>query len=174
MGGNALILLSGGLDSTAAILYYIEKKYNVSALFVDYGQAEAIQERSAAKKVAKTFNIKLSEVEISGFKFSSKEYVPARNSFLLTIALAHFKEKSGVIAIGIHSGTNYPDCSPIFVASMQKLFDIYNGGGISVGTPFLTWNKADVVNFAVQKKIPLDILCSSNIEDFRRGVDVVR
>jgi len=58
MGKNcksALILLSGGIDSTACIHYYLDGKFDVKAVFLDYGQKARVRELSSAKKIAKYY-----------------------------------------------------------------------------------------------------------------------
>ena len=83
-----------------------------------------------------------------------------RNAFLLFSALMKFKARSGIIAIGVHSGTPYFDCSMSFVQSMQSMFDNYTDGRIRVGAPFIEWTKRDIWNYCNDRQVPLQLTYS--------------
>jgi 7-cyano-7-deazaguanine synthase len=68
--------------------------------------------------------------------------------------------KSGLIATGIHSGTNYIDCTPNFISSLQRVINIYSGGEIILAAPFLNWNKLDIWNYCKIKNVPYKITYS--------------
>jgi len=65
---KVMVLLSGGVDSTACIGYYIKKKYQIYALFINYGQQDIEKESVAATAVADYYNIPLYEITVDGFK----------------------------------------------------------------------------------------------------------
>ena len=157
---KATILLSGGVDSTTCLAYYIGEGYQVAALFIDYGQASASKEKRAAKSVCRHFNVPLRTVRLAGTSKKGVGLIVARNAFLLLTAALESCAQSGIIALGIHAGTNYPDCSVSFVKRMQSIFDIYAGGAVQIGAPFLRWNKADIWAFATSQKIPLGLTYS--------------
>ena len=163
---NVLILLSGGIDSSACIAYYISLNFTISALFIDYGQPSADLERAAATSIASHFGIPLKQLTVSGCDIA-EGYVPARNAMLLTIALMSFGFRSGIIALGIHAGTPYADCSPDFKQAMQQVFDLYEQGRIRIDAPFLQWTKSEIWDYAQMSNLPLDLTHSNNLNDLR-------
>ena len=68
---DAVVLLSGGLDSVVSVAYIINKlKYNnILALFFDYGQNTAKQELNAAKNICRFYNIVLKEIRLDFIKY---------------------------------------------------------------------------------------------------------
>lgn len=157
---KATVLLSGGIDSSACVAYYLGQRFRVDALFVDYGQAAAAKEMRAAKSVCGHFHIPLNVVRLRGTSKKGPGLITGRNAFLLSISLLEFAPRAGTIALGIHSGTRYRDCTPLFVRKMQLIFDICTGGTVQIGAPFLNWGKADVWTFARARKVPLTITYS--------------
>ena len=156
---NVLVLLSGGIDSATCVAYYLELGLEVHALFVDYGQVPRKPERASAERIAAKFGVDLDVLSVTGLpKLSGK--IPGRNAALLILALMCRPFQSGLIALGIHAGTDYEDCSPPFTRAMQEVFDVYTGGSVQVDAPFLCWGKAKIVQFARSRNIPLDITYS--------------
>jgi len=155
-----LVLTSGGLDSAAAIAFFRGKKYEVSGLFIDYGQVAAEQEKLAAERIAKHFKIDLRTVTLSPGLGTGAGYVPGRNLLLTSVALAHVPFQCGTIALGIHAGTIYPDCSQLFVDCVQRVFELYTDGKLLLSSPFLAWTKQDIFEFAKSAKVPMDLTYS--------------
>jgi 7-cyano-7-deazaguanine synthase len=157
---NVLVLLSGGVDSSACVSFYLEQNFKVAGLFVDYGQLAAKKESSAAKKIASYYKIPFEKVVIKNpAKFSSGNIL-GRNLFLLSTALLNFKPKNGIICIGIHDGTAYPDCTKKFINDLQGVFDIYKNGAIQIGIPFVSFNKAEVWSFCQVNNVPVQLTYS--------------
>ena len=138
------VLLSGGIDS-AALVYYFSQKLSMptAAIFVDYGQAAAAREREAAFEIGRRFAIEVREVRVEGYAFSAGA-IPGRNALLVLLALMGADYRTGHIALGIHSGTQYSDCSAAFVRSMQAVLDLYSDGAVRVLAPFASWTKRQV------------------------------
>lgn len=85
---RCIVQLSGGLDSTAALLLAKLTREPV-AMFVDYGQVAIKQERAAAKHVAKSVDVELHEVTMRGLMLvldGGGDYIPVRNFVLGAIA----------------------------------------------------------------------------------------
>lgn len=158
------VLLSGGIDSSACIEYYVSRGYDVRALFIDYGQPNADREAAAATAVSKYYDIELRQVQITGPGVSSG-YVPARNALLLSLALMKTDLDAGLLAIGIHAGTPYVDCSLQFVQSMQRVFDLYTDGCLRIDAPFINWMKGEICDYAHSRGVPLHLAFSSNSDD---------
>lgn len=167
---NVLVLLSGGIDSATCIAYYLSQEYHVSALFVDYGQLGARQEQIAASAIAQHYRIALKLFTLTG-SHSSEGYIPARNSLLLCLALMNFEYKYGLVALGIHSGTSYADCSPKFKHLMQQVFELYEEGRVQIDTPFLNWTKSEIWDYAQLQHVPLHLTYSNNLDDLRPVTD---
>lgn len=161
---DVLLLLSGGIDSTACAHYYASRGYHLTALFVDYGQPESAQEKVAASSICEHYKISLRTLAVSGCKISDG-YVRARNAFLLSLALMNFEYTVGIVAIGIHSGTPYIDCSPEFTSAMDAVFSLYEEGRVRIDVPFLGWTKRDIWTYATMNGVPLHLTWSSNPDD---------
>jgi 7-cyano-7-deazaguanine synthase len=160
---DALVLLSGGIDSTACAEFYLSKRYSVSSLYLDYGQVAAAKEASAAKAISSHYNIPLKIVSCKGLGPWTKGPILGRNAFFLQTALMCFRGESGIIAIGIHSGTAYRDCTDGFVKAMQSTFDLYADGLISIGAPFIRWMKKDIWEYSKKKNVPVHLTYSCEL-----------
>ncbi len=157
---EVLILLSGGLDSAACLRFYVDLGRPICGLFIDYQQPAAKREGYAAKAVANHYGVSLYTAIWRGQSKKQPGSVAARNAFLLTAALMERPEQVTTIALGIHAGTQYADCSPEFVSRMQSTFDIYSGGAVHIATPFEDWTKADIWAYALSKNVPVDLTYS--------------
>jgi 7-cyano-7-deazaguanine synthase len=160
---NVLILFSGGIDSTACINYFLRRKDEVSLLYFNYGQKNEQIERNAALNIAEYYEKHLEIITVEGCDIPDG-MIPGRNSFLLSLALLKTTFNNGGIAIGVHDYTDYPDCSDKFIAAMQSIYDIYNDGRIQIVTPFLRWKKEEIIAYAQQEKLPLELVYSTSLD----------
>lgn len=147
---KALILLSGGLDSTVMLALAIQAGYTCHAISFDYNQNHRI-ELEAAKAVSAYYGIshQIIQIDPSPFKNSSlvnaghvpmhrsidqmneegipSTYVPARNTIFLAYAMG-FVELLGIEAIyfGVNKmdRSSYPDCRPEYLKAFQQLLDV--------------------------------------------------
>jgi len=146
---RAVVLLSGGLDSTTVLAHTIDRGYAAYALTVRYGQRHAY-EVEAATRIAARYRVEHRVVEvdlgtIGGSALTADiavpkdrspddlssgipvTYVPARNTVLLAVALA-WAEALGAadICIGVNAVdySGYPDCRPEFIAAFERLANI--------------------------------------------------
>ena len=159
----ALILASGGIDSTACIRFYKKMKFNVEAIFVDHGQLARSKEHKAIILIAKYYRIKLHKIKITGNKQYNGGAVPGRNAFLFFTALMNFSKDYGIIASGIHNGTDYYDCSKEFVEQIQNIFDQYSQGTIKIESPFLNFNKKEIWDYCQLEKVPIHLTYSCEL-----------
>jgi len=155
---KAVILLSGGLDSTTVLAIAKSEGYETHCLSFDYGQRHTY-ELKAASRVAKTLGADshvLCKLDLRVFggsaltsdaidvpkdrdegTMSSGEipvtYVPARNTIFLSYALA-FAEvlKSSAIFIGVNAVdySGYPDCRPDYIAAYEKMAQLATKTGV--------------------------------------------
>jgi len=155
-----VILLSGGIDSAACLDYYIKQKCDVSSFFVDYGQKAKEQESLSVKKITDYYNVHLKKLEIISTCHFSEGEIMGRNAFLLTTALMYGQIRCGVIAIGIHSGTPYYDCSEPFMSQINGLAQNYSSGRIKFEAPFLRWDKRMIVQYCRENDVPIHLTYS--------------
>ncbi len=172
---KAIILLSGGLDSTTCLAYAKHQGFECYALSFAYGQRHVF-ELEAAKRIAEHYAVKkhlIFPLSVDVFQGSSLTdvskvvpgysglveipvtYVPARNTVFLSIALA-WAEVLGAenIFIGASSidYSHYPDCRPAFFEAFQALARLATKEGVEEGlsfrieTPLLHLTKAQTIN----------------------------
>jgi 7-cyano-7-deazaguanine synthase len=188
----AIVLLSGGLDSSTALAVAKEKGFEVVALTFDYGQKhkrEIESARNVARKVgvkrhivvpvsfgeplnssltsdSQEIPVRLRRSEVAGGIPST--YVPGRNIVFLSIA-SSIAESIGASSVFIAANavdfSGYPDCTPEFIESFQKMLDVGTKAGkdgrrIRVEAPLLRMSKADIVREAVRLKVPLELTWS--------------
>ncbi len=158
------VLLSGGVDSSACVGYYVSKGYDVGALFIDYGQPHADKEAAAATAISEHYGIALKKLTVQGYA-PPDGYVPGRNAVLLSLALMATTFTCGLIGLGIHSGTPYADCTSDFCGKMQKVCDLYTGGQVQIDAPFAEWTKSEIWDYARAHGVPLDVTHTSNPDD---------
>jgi 7-cyano-7-deazaguanine synthase len=156
------VLLSGGIDSAACLSFYRKLGRQVSALFVDYGQRTRRRERASARAIAAHYRVPFKELSCKGIDVPKGE-IPGRNAFLLFAALLSAPRRPGLIAMGIHSGTPYFDCSPGFAKDASSLVQAYSNGTLALGTPFLSWSKVAILSFCTEHGVPLDLTWSCEV-----------
>jgi 7-cyano-7-deazaguanine synthase len=127
---EAVVLCSGGIDSTTALALACQRGDPARALFVDYGQAASEAEERASRAIAGHHGVEHTVLRVAGKSFAAGE-IPARNAVLVHLAL--FDVGRGSVVIGIHAGTGYRDCSPEFVELMQLSYDFHSEGRLRFG-----------------------------------------
>jgi 7-cyano-7-deazaguanine synthase len=173
---NAVILFSGGLDSTTCLAYAKSKGFQCHAISFNYGQSHSA-ELNAAKKIAAHFcvdhhivEIPIAQlggsaltdasIEVPDYKGDSTipvTYVPARNTIFLSFALGWAEVlKADDIFIGVSSVdfSGYPDCRPEYIAAFQKLAKLatktgVEEGNITINTPLMNLSKAETVQLGI-------------------------
>ena len=153
---QALVLTSGGIDSAACAFLLKSSGFRVRGFFVDFNQAARRQEESACRNMLRVLNVPFSKciVRIPSSKYRAGE-IKGRNAFLVMTALLSNQIDRGVVALGIHSGTPYFDCSPRFLRQLDLLVQNYSSGLVSVVAPFLSWKKGDIVNYFRDNELPI-------------------
>ncbi len=156
---NVFILLSGGVDSVSLIPYYLNKNFNIMCLWVDYGQIGSEFEYEAASYFCKQFDLELVTINVSGrIDIINKDLMEykGRNLLLISMALSLFPYRYGLISTGIRYSTIYMDCQDKFVASISEVVDNLSNGTILLDFPFYSFNKIDIIAFAIRNKINID------------------
>ena len=170
---RALVLLSGGLDSATCLAIARAEGYDAYALSVEYGQRHAA-ELAAAQRVAKALGAvahRTAHVDLGQFGGSALTdaslavpvdgldggipitYVPARNTIMLSIAMA-WAEVLGAehIYVGVNAVdySGYPDCRPAFIEAFEKMANLATKAGVeghplSIHAPLIDLTKADII-----------------------------
>lgn len=150
------VLVSGGIDSTALLAFYRSQRLSVRGLFVDFGQPAAREEARAAKTVCRHYEVPLSTMTVKCAATFSPGGILGRNAFLLFAAVRTCGTRTGMIAIGIHEGPPYYDCTEGFLKSIQTVVDGYAAGSIKVAAPFLKWGKQVIWEFCKKARVPVE------------------
>lgn len=168
----AVVLLSGGLDSATVLALAVRQGFQCYALSVDYGQRHHA-ELAAAQRVAQALGAtehRVVHIDLTGFGGSSltdsrmavpqqlaegipSTYVPARNTIMLSLALAWAEVlQAQHIFIGVNAVdySGYPDCRPPFIEAFERMANLatkaaVEGHGMSIHAPLLHFSKAEII-----------------------------
>jgi 7-cyano-7-deazaguanine synthase len=154
------VLLSGGIDSTACIHFYAHQHLRVEPMFVNYGQPASQAEVTSARAVCAFYQLQLRTIRIQGPRITRSGEILARNLVLVSSALMVVGLRTNLIALGIHSGTRYFDCSRAFIKLCEQLLEGYTDGRVRIGAPFLSMDKGRIWNYCKQNRVPTHLTWS--------------
>lgn len=157
---DAWVLMSGGIDSTACAQFFINRGDKVTGIFVDYGQAARLVEYEAVTRVTHHLQIPLKETKFQCTNQFGEGEITGRNAFLIFAALVAISPARGVLSLGIHSGTEYYDCSTEFLSQIGDIVESYTGGAISLFCPFASKDKSFIYKYAEQTDVPIELTYS--------------
>jgi 7-cyano-7-deazaguanine synthase len=170
---NAVVLLSGGLDSYTAAAILKSQGFGLYALSVRYGQRH-VRELESARAVAFALGVRahlelsVDLARVGGSALTSDiavpkdraidesipvTYVPARNTVFLSLALA-WAEALGVPDIGIGANaldySGYPDCRPEYMRAFEQMANLATKAGVAgarfrIHAPLMQLNKAQII-----------------------------
>ena len=180
MSKKAIILLSGGLDSSTVLAIAKSQGYECYAMTINYNQRHNA-ELKAASDIASFFGVKdfkIIDLDLSWLKNSALTnkdinipensssgipvtYVPARNTMMMTLALAWAETiNSQDIFIGVNAVdySGYPDCRPEYIESFQKMANLatkaaIEGDKIKIHTPLIKLTKAQIIHEGIKNKV---------------------
>jgi len=167
---SAVVLLSGGLDSATCLAIANDQGFRCYALSLDYGQRHR-SELIAAENVARSMEAELKVISLDLRAFGGSAltddidvpeeesdgipvtYVPARNTIMLSLALAWAEVLgAGDIFIGVNAVdySGYPDCRPEFVNAYEEMANLATKAGVQghrliIHTPLIDLSKADII-----------------------------
>lgn len=168
----AIILLSGGLDSATVLAIARQEGYACHALTFDYGQRHHAELAAAARVAAQLGVVEHRLVQLSLGQFGGSAltdpaiavpqtattgipvtYVPARNTVMLSLALAWTEVLDARdIFIGVNAVdySGYPDCRPEFIAAFENLCNLGTKAGVEQGNfrvhaPLIEMSKAEII-----------------------------
>jgi 7-cyano-7-deazaguanine synthase len=178
---KAVVLFSGGLDSTVLVHHLLQEKADLKLLSIDYGQRHH-KEIISSTQIAESLGVPhfvlslpslgqllggsaLTDQEISLPEGHFAVYsikatvVPNRNMILLSLAAGHaISLKYDTVAYAAHAGdhTIYPDCRPEFADSMAHALTLADWSSINLLRPFVHWSKADLVRHGKKIGVPFE------------------
>lgn len=181
---KTVIILSGGLDSSTLAYSLKSQGHDLSAISFNYGQRH-VRELHSAQMIAERLRISYKligipalwnmlpgssltdeAVEVPYGHYASptmkQTVVPGRNAMMISIAWAVAAANDcQFVAAAVHSGDHYiyPDCRPEFIAALN--YALHRGviginDKLSIATPFLFWNKTDIVRYGRDLGVPFD------------------
>ena len=175
MSNKAVILLSGGLDSTTCLAIAKNQGFDLNALTLNYGQRHDFELKSAQKivdhfqiKNHSVVNINLAqfggsaltdEIDVPKDRSESEmtdipiTYVPARNTVFLSLALAWAETINAFnifIGVNVLDYSGYPDCRPEYIAAFEKTANLATKAGVSgerfkIHTPLINMKKSEII-----------------------------
>lgn len=193
---NAVVLLSGGLDSATVLAQARQQNFRCYALSVDYGQRHHA-ELAAAKLVADSLGAeehRVIHIDLTSFGGSALTdsriavperettgipltYVPARNTIMLSLALAWAEVlQSQDIFFGVNAVdySGYPDCRPEYVEAFERMANLatkaaVEGKPLKLHAPLLHMSKAEIIRQGTQLGVDfsLTVSCYQADEDGR-------
>jgi len=160
-----VVLMSGGLDSTALIDFYLRRRANVKCIHFQYGQSNGLSEAKSVKEITEYYKV---EGRVAEFQFPlmrRRNELVGRNT-MFVLGASCLEQPPTRIALGIHSGTEYYDCSKSFVDDCQRILDGYFGGTVRVEAPFLGFRKADVAEYCKTNNVPMHLTYSCQRQNY--------
>jgi len=173
----AVVLLSGGLDSATVLALARSQGYACHALSVDYGQRHHA-ELAAAQRVAQALGAaeqRVIRIDLTAFGGSALTdssiavpeqpttgipltYVPARNTIMLSLAMAWAEVlQARDIFIGVNAVdySGYPDCRPEYIAAFERMANLatkaaVEGGHLTLHAPLQDLSKAEIIKQGMQ------------------------
>lgn len=189
MKKKAIVVLSGGLDSSTCLGIALDRGFDVYPITFFYGQRHK-KEIEQAKKIVDFYNIKNHKIinvnflsQIGGSALTDEKleiptdgvnndipntYVPGRNMIFLSLAAAYAEVINathiftGVTAVD-YSG--YPDCTPPFIESMNKTINLATKAGINnknlvISTPLISLSKDEIIKWGLDLGVPYHLTTS--------------
>lgn len=165
---KAIVILSGGMDSTTLLYKVLADGYKVEALSFNYGQRHK-KELDYAKATCWKLGISHNVVDVSAInslvqgsaltsdidvpeghyaeESMKATVVPNRNMIMLSLATAYAVSRNAEhVFFGAHAGDHeiYPDCRPEFVEKLSAVTQIANYTPVTIHAPFLSMDKGDI------------------------------
>ena len=178
---KAVVLFSGGLDSTVLVYHLLNKGADLKLLSIDYGQRHE-KELKSSSEIAESLGLEheilrlpmlnnllggsaLTDPSISLPEGHYAEdsmkatVVPNRNMILLSLAAGHaISLQFDTVAYAAHAGdhTIYPDCRPEFATAMDQALKLCDWNTVSLYRPFVQLSKHDLVRKGKELGVPFE------------------
>ena len=178
---KAVVLFSGGLDSTVLVYHLLDQNVELKLVSIEYGQRHQ-KELSSSKNIAESLGLPHHILQLpmlgnllggsaltdSSISLPEGHYaedsmkatvVPNRNMILLSLAAGHaISLQFNTVAYAAHAGdhTIYPDCRPEFADAMDHVLQLADWNQIDLHRPFVKWSKADLVKRGNELGVPFE------------------
>ena len=185
MSRKAILIYSGGMDSTTLLYSLISEGYLVKALGVDYGQRHR-KELDSARTICETQRIEFQIADLSSLKplfgqsaltntsvalpegaYDAENMkvtvVPNRNMLMLAVAISWaIASEFKTVAYAAHAGDRavYPDCRHEFIEALGQAAGLCDYEPIEILSPFILKSKAEIVRIGSKLKVPLHLTWS--------------
>lgn len=180
---NTLVLLSGGLDS-AVLAAHEAQTATVQPVYVSVGLAWEPGERAMVERLLTSPKFAGRFLPLACVEFTMRDvyplahwamrgvppaydtpdidaYLPGRNLVLLTkAAMVAARSDANRMALGPLAGNPFPDARPAFFAAMASALSLGLDHPVEIVTPFLSWDKAQVIRRGVELGVPLELTLS--------------
>jgi 7-cyano-7-deazaguanine synthase len=189
---SAVVLLSGGLDSATTAAIARAKGHCIHALSIDYGQRHRF-ELEAARRVAQSLGVaehrvlKIDLASLGGSALTANidvpkdraaeemstgipvTYVPARNTVMLSLALAYAEVVGAAdIYIGVNAVdySGYPDCRPEYIQAYERMANLATKAGVeeqsrlTIHTPLIEMTKAQIIRTGLELGVDYSLTSS--------------
>ncbi|MDC0236685.1 7-cyano-7-deazaguanine synthase QueC [Gammaproteobacteria bacterium] len=194
MSDKAVVLVSGGLDSSTVLALALQQGYRCYTLSFDYGQRHR-SELEAAKRVSELMKVEehkivsldlgtiggsaltdttigVPEQETAGIPVT---YVPARNTVFLSIALGWAEVlEADTIFLGVNAVdySGYPDCRPEYISSFETMANLATRAGVegkklSIQAPLMDMTKGEIISAGTS----LGVDYSQTVSCYQASVD---
>lgn len=180
--GKALVLFSGGQDSTTCLGWALERFEQVGAIGFNYGQRHTV-ELEQARVIAERHGVLLKVVKVPFFgslvdsaltketgsvnkphsriKDLPASFVPNRNAFFLTLAHAYAQRVGAEVVVTGTCQTDYsgyPDCRRVFIDAIEKALNLGSNQAIKILTPLMELTKAQTFALAKECGVLYDVV----------------
>lgn len=186
---KAVVLLSGGLDSATVLALAVREGYACHALSVDYGQRHRV-ELEAAARVARALGAaehRTISIDLAAFGGSALTdgsiavptggvqqsgipvtYVPARNTIMLSLALAWaevLEARDLFFGANAVDYSGYPDCRPEYMQAFERMANLatkaaVEGRGLALHTPIIAMSKAQIIELGLSLGVDYSLTVS--------------
>ncbi len=185
---NAVILLSGGLDSATVLALARSRGFSCHCLSLDYGQRHRVELEAAVRVAARLGAAGQCTVQLDLTRFGGSAltdaaiavptggadvgipvtYVPARNTIMLSLALA-WAEVLGAadIFVGVNAVdySGYPDCRPDYIRAFETMANLatraaVEGTRLTVHAPLIELSKAEIIRLGISLGVDYSLTVS--------------
>jgi 7-cyano-7-deazaguanine synthase len=186
MKKRAVVVMSGGPDSSTAAYWTKNQGYEMYGITFKYGQI-ASKETEHAKLIAKELGIDIEEIDISSLnkifegvtllcnrnfaipsKFEPSIIVPFRNAIFLSIAVAHaISVNAETVIYGAHASDRpfYPDCREEFIQAFNRVVKIGTDNDVTIVAPFIRMKKWEIIRLGAKLGVPYELTWSCYLND---------
>ncbi|MCS7097747.1 MAG: 7-cyano-7-deazaguanine synthase QueC [Candidatus Methanomethyliaceae archaeon] len=178
---RAIVIFSGGPDSTTLLYLTMRRGYEVHPITFNYGQL-AKKELEAAERISNLLGLKLKIIDLNSLRelflgitslvderipitegFSKQLIVPFRNGIMLSIAIAYAQSMGAKYVFYGAQGSDvpfYPDCRPKFIKAFQRSARLGTDDKLIIRAPLIKMRKSEVIRLGSKLGVPFELTWS--------------